>query len=140
MRDRLPAVAARKCGSETTEIRSRVGNGGGLAGGFFYALAGNDREEFEEALLRFRRGGAGAWSDLDHRPGQSGELFAKLALCVHPAALCQGPLHALVIVGEGHVNRQAQQLLDLLRGDQRALLATVEQNTHAFTQVELLQV
>src|SRR5258708_3804186 len=93
------------------------------------ALARHYRKELDELLLSVAR--ACSLLAFEHRLRELVELLAEVAARFHPAAFRHRALHAVIIVGESHVDRQAQQLLNLLRSDERPFLGTVQQNRHA---------
>ncbi len=94
----------------------------------------------KNSMKRFFGSGAGAAlassmacaSDVNCRP-------SSLPL-LHPASGRHGALHSLVIVRERHVDRNAQELFDLLRRDQRAFRATIQQHADPLAQIQLLQI
>ena len=64
----------------------------------------------------------------------------RSVVAFHRLAQRQRTLHAVIIVRQGHVHRQAEELLDLLRRNHGPFLAAVHQHADAVTQIELLQV
>src|SRR5260370_19843944 len=102
-------------------IRGRLPTCPTLDGGFLrfpgYGLAWRYGEKLNEALLAVARDHH--LLVLQHRLSQQGELLSKIGVRLHPTAESQSPLHALIVVGESHLDRQPEQLFNLLRRDER---------------------
>src|SRR5580700_847643 len=69
------------------------------------------REELDEAFLAVGR--ARTLLGFEHGLRERIELLAQITIAFHPAAFGDRALDAMIVVGEGHVNRQSQQLLNL---------------------------
>src|SRR5260370_25495576 len=104
-----------------------------LDGGFLrfagYRFAWRYGEKLNEALLAVARDHH--LLVLQHRLRQQGELLSKIGVRLHPTAESQSPLHALIVVGARHVDRQSEQLFNLLSRDERPLLTTIQQHPNA---------